>query len=427
MMQPWFEDARFGIFLHWGVYSVDGTPESWCFFNGQMSYEEYMAQKNRFGAEKYDPKAWAELFKKSGADYAVLTAKHHDGFALWPTKLSELNASNSPAKRDLIGPYCDALREKDIRVGIYFSHLDWSHPDYRAFKRPPGSDLKPGDKFVWSEDDKDHPERWQGFLDFQRGQLKELCENYKPDLLWFDGDWLPESKSWEFDKTRDLLHKWQPKVVLNSRLGEHGDYKTPEQALPIKRPEGPWEFCMTVNSSWGWQPSDTNYKSVGQIVEIFVECISKGGRLLLGIGPKADGSIDERYVSILESIGAWIERHKEAVQHANEGLGDGHYHGPTMLSKDGKKLYLFTPHILRREMMLKGLHNKDLTVKTLGNGKACHYWQSGGAPWLNVPGVTYIRVEKEDLDEYMTVVEISDAKDEVLSFYTGAGQAITQN
>ena len=133
MLQPWFSDAKFGIFIHWGIYSLGNTSESWPFFSGDVAYDDYMAQAKEFTAEHYDPEEWARLFAAAGAKYAVLTTKHHDGFALWFTKENSLNAvESSPAGRDLIGPYCDALRKYGLKVGLYYSHLDWSHPDYAS-------------------------------------------------------------------------------------------------------------------------------------------------------------------------------------------------------------------------------------------------------------------------------------------------------
>ena len=160
----WFEDAKLGIFIHWGIYAVKGVSESWSFYNGRLSYDEYMEQLAGFTADKYDPELWAELIRESGARYAVLTSKHHDGVALWDTKYSDLNVvKKTPAGRDLIAPFVKALRKNGLKVGLYFSHLDWSHSDYPHFTR----------KEKRYDPDKDE-QRWQRFLKFQRGQIKEI-------------------------------------------------------------------------------------------------------------------------------------------------------------------------------------------------------------------------------------------------------------
>ncbi|MCC5830547.1 MAG: alpha-L-fucosidase [Phycisphaeraceae bacterium] len=193
MMQPWFEDARLGIFLHWGIYAVNGISESWSFYRGKISYEDYLRQFEGFTAQHYDPDAWARLFKSIHADYAVLTAKHHDGVALWDTSQSDLSIpARAPAGRDLIGPFAQAMRRAGLRTGIYFSHLDWSHPDYPTIVKPNGPNRPeddPGYDYSYPRPGHEDPERWERFLAFHRAQLQELCRNYEPDLLWFDGDW----------------------------------------------------------------------------------------------------------------------------------------------------------------------------------------------------------------------------------------------
>ena len=242
VLQPWFAKAKLGIFIHWGIYSAGDFSESWAFFNGEVSYDRYMAQAGVFTAERYDPEAWADLFVAAGATYAVLTTKHHDGFALWDTRENKLNAKDgSPAGRDLIGTFCNALRSRGLKVGLYFSHLDWSHADY-ATVLPKLAQVNDhakmlGNPFGYPQDG-EHPERWENFLRFHRAQLKEICERYNPDLLWFDGDWERDEGQWKFEELRDQLRAWAPNAIVNSRMGPYGDYATPEQAIPIKPPSG---------------------------------------------------------------------------------------------------------------------------------------------------------------------------------------------
>src|SRR5690606_5607183 len=240
----WFQDAKLGIFMHWGYYGVNGIGESWSLYHKQITYDDYMAQGKKFTAKNYDPEAWAKLFKKVGARYAVLTTKHHDGVALWDTKVSKLNVvEKTPAKRDLVGPLVDALRKEDLKVGLYYSLIDWSHPDYDVvFPRP--------------DTRKDYPQKnqnqlspWQRFLKFNHDQLKELDHRFHPDLWWFDGDWEQSSEAWQAESLKDTLLTWNPEVIVNSRLKTYGDYSTPEQGVPIVRPDGAWEFCMTMNDN----------------------------------------------------------------------------------------------------------------------------------------------------------------------------------
>jgi len=408
MLQPWFAEAKLGIFLHWGIYAVQGVGESWSFFNGNISYEDYMAQLDGFTADRYDPDAWADLFKRTGAGYAVLTTKHHDGVALWDTALSDLNvAQKSPAGRDLIGPYCDALRKHGLKVGLYFSHLDWSHPDYRSVFRagatpPPPEKRNPFNAPAGEED----PEAWTRFLQFHRGQLKELCERYRPDLLWFDGDWERTEDQWNMAELRDQLHAWAPGVMLNSRMGKHGDYKTPEQAVPILRPDGVWEFCMTMNDAWGYRPSDTHYKTLRQIVYYFVQCISMGGNLLLDAGPKPDGTLPEEQVALLEGLGAWNRQHAEAIFPTGAGLPPGHTGHATTCSKDRKTLYVFIFDPPAGPIPFKGLRSPVESVDVLHSGEKLAWDMVGGAPWAKIPGVLWVDAPKGPAPEPAQVLRI---------------------
>ena len=289
----WFNDAKLGIFIHWGIYSVNGISESWSFYNEYISHEDYLNQKNGFDCSEYDPEYWATIIKESGAKYAVITTKHHDGFALWDSKYGNLNAvRNSPAKKDLLRPFVTALRKKDLKTGFYYSLPDWSFKDYTHH-------TKSQKRYKIKED----PQRWKRFLNYSDNQLLELKNKYDPDLWWFDGDWEHNEEEWEIDKIKSMLSKDRTDVIFNSRLKGKGDYETPEIGIPVYKPKSKfWELCMTMNDSWGFQHNDKNYKSPQQVIDIFVDCISKGGNLLLDIGPKADGSIPEEQVQMLLAV-----------------------------------------------------------------------------------------------------------------------------
>ena len=391
----WFKDAKLGIFIHWGIYSVKGIDESWSFHNGYISYDEYMTQLRGFTASRYDPQAWAKLIRESGARYAVLTSKHHDGVALWDSRHSDLNVvKKTPAGRDLVAPYCKALREQGLKVGLYFSQLDWSHPDYphhtRTIKR-------------YKED----PERWARFLAFQQGQLEEIATRYKPDLLWFDGDWDFDAEKWRAAEQRRSINTWLPDVIVNSRLNEYGDYSTPEQGLPVTRPQDPWwELCLTMNDSWGYQHNDHNYKTPNQILRIFVDCLSMGGNLLLDIGPKQDGTLPEEQIEVLKELGRWTNKHAEAIYGVESGLPHGHFYGATALSRNKQLLYLYLPHKPRGPIVLKGIKNLVNRIWVVGNGTKLSWKVMMKQYWSRVPGIIYIDVPEEVLDDQVTVVAI---------------------
>ena len=309
----WFSQAKLGIFIHWGIYSRGDWSESWAFHNGAVSMEDYFAQEADFTAASYDPAAWVRLIRESGARYTVITAKHHDGFALWDTQAGDVSAvKSSAAGRDVLTPFVDEVRRQGgLKLGLYYSLIDWPREDYpNVFRAGPAR-----------YDIHQEPERWQHFLSFNSAQLKELQEAYNPDLFWFDGDWEFSSEEWDAPGVVQQLRTYNPQVIVNSRIAGNGDYDTPELGVPVTRPASPWwETCMTINDSWGFRKRDTDFKSLDTILRMLVDCMSMGGNLLLDIGPRADGTIPEEEVAILQELGRWISRHAEAVHPTRAGI-----------------------------------------------------------------------------------------------------------
>jgi alpha-L-fucosidase len=429
MLQPWFTNAKFGIFVCWGIYSAGETSESWAFFNNDISHDDYMAQAQTFTAANYDPRQWAALFKRAGARHVAMTAKHHDGFALWDTALSPLNARDgAPAKRDLIAPFVDALREHDLKVGLYFSHLDWSHPDYASIWPEDPKHRKDAEKvnspFAYPVNRPEDPAAWQRFLAFHRGQLKELCTRYRPDLLWFDGDWERDPHQWRFDELRQELAEWVPNAILNSRIGNKGDYATPEQAIPITPPKGAWEFCVTMNDSWGYRKNDRNYKTARQCIRMLAECAGMGGNLLLDVGPMSDGTLPPEQVAILEAIGRWTHKHAQAIYDTKAGLPHGHFYGASTLNQSGDTLYLITFDRPNGEIAVKGIQNDIRRISILGGPDVKHR-KLGGAPWARLPGILWIESPEQHLDLDATVFKVE--LQGPLELYTGRGANIIFN
>jgi len=427
-LPDWFPDAKLGIFIHMGIYSAGDTSESWDFFNGHISHEDYMAQAKTFTAANYDPEAWADLFVKAGAKYAVLGTKHHDGFALWDTKWSKLNARDgAPAGRDLVGPYCEALRKRGLKVGLYFSHLDWSHPDYATIL-PKGPQLSGfaamrQNRFAYPQGPED-PAAWERFLEFHRGQLKELCTRYSPDLLWFDGDWERDPEQWRFKELREQLLSWAPGVILNSRMGGFGDYATPEQAIPVTKPQGPWEFCVTINDSWGYQKKDTNFKSVRQCIRMLGECAGMGGNLLLDVGPKSDGTIIPEQTHVLKGLGRWVRKHSEALHGTMAGLPPGLFYGASTLNKGKDVLYLICFDRPTDHVAVKGIRNAIRRVSVVGGGELKQQ-KIGEAHWGEIPGILWIEVPESVLDTDATVLKVE--LNGPLDLYLGSGGVLTAN
>ncbi|MFE6038630.1 alpha-L-fucosidase [Streptomyces sp. NPDC056452] len=420
-MQPWFSEAKLGIFVHWGIYAVDGVGESWSFFGGDVPYETYLAQLNGFTASRYRPDDWAKLFRKAGARYAVLTTKHHDGVALWDTAQTDLSVPRrSPVARDLVGPFAEALRRHDLRVGLYFSHSDWSHPDYPSVR--PSRLHRPwvDNRYAMPAPGHEDPERWERYLEVvHRGQIRELIEGYRPDLLWFDGAWERDERQWRMKELREEISALSPGTVLNGRMLGHGDFATAELGVPIRRPEGPWELCYTISDLWGYQPQDTRHKSVRELVRVFAETIGHGGNLLLNTGPREDGTIRPEHAQRLEGLGRWISRNQEAVYPTEAGLPYGHHYGPSMLSKDRRTLFLVCFDTPRVFVELRGLHNTVKRISVLGTGQELGHRVVGGFPSRRVPGVVRIEVPTVS-DPYATVLAVE--LDGELDLYTGSGE-----
>lgn len=387
----WFKNAKLGVFIHWGIYSVNGISESWSFFNNYVNYENYMKQLNGFSASHYQPDQWAKLIKESGAKYAVLTTKHHDGVSLWNSKADKaINIpDNALAKKDVVSPFVSSLKASGLKTGLYFSLPDWSHPYY---------DINTRTKKRY--DIKKDPKRWQNFTAYYQTQLQELSIQYAPDLLWFDGDWEHTSEEWNAPQTLGILKKYNPNIIINSRLNNHGDYDTPEQGIPVTPPQNPyWELCYTMNDSWGYQPNDNNYKTPNMIVRTLADVISMGGNLLLDIGPKSDGTIPEQQVDILKNLGRWTFKHKDAIYETDRGIPFENYRGKSSLSTSKKSLFLYLEEA-KNFTKIYGLETKPSAVRIIGDDKAIVNmdYNNEKTLTLNFSAVKY--------DKDVTVVEI---------------------
>ncbi len=329
MRTDWHQEARFGMFLHWGLYSALGLDE-WIRSQKRMTLEEYAPCLDKFTAARFDPAAWAKTAKAAGMKYMVLTAKHHDGFCLFDSKLTDYKATNSAAGRDLVREFVDAARAEGLKVGLYYSLLDWHHPDYPKY----------ADKFHPMRGDeayRDEQTDWSRYLRYLHGQVEELVTNYgKLDILWFDFSYDDMcGEKWEATKLIEMVRRHQPDVLIDNRLegggskygslmSEHptayaGDFVCPEHHIPqsgIRKPDGtpvPWELCTTCNNHWCYVPSDTAYKTPTMIIHALVECASKNGNMILNVGPKADGTFPEESEALLRAVGAWMRVNGESV------------------------------------------------------------------------------------------------------------------
>lgn len=412
----WFDDAKLGIFIHWGIYAVNGVTESWSFFNSRISHADYMKQLNGFTAKNYDPQKWVSLIKESGARYTVLTTKHHDGVALWKTKYSKLNVvQSSPAKRDLVTPFAEEVRRQGLKLGAYYSLIDWTHKDYPNHRRD-------SVRYKAEED----PARWAKFCDFNMGQLREVNTLWKPDLIWFDGDWEQTAQTWNAPAVVNLLRSTNPNVIINSRLQGYGDYATPEIGVPLTRPKARyWELCYTINDSWGFQHKDTNFKTPQMLLTTFVDCLSKGGNLLLAITPREDGTLPQENVDVLKAFGRWTRKHAEAVYKTRAGVPGDYFIGYTTVNPEKNILYLYLPYKPIGKVQLKGIVNNIKDIRIVGQAEKPVYKMYNKLSWSEVPGIVYVDIPERLLDENITVLAVELEGE--LKVYQGEGQVVTAN
>lgn len=323
--RSWFIHDRFGLFIHWGLYALPARHE-WVKNHEQLTNEQYQRYFDYFEPDLYDPVAWARTAKRAGMRYAVLTTKHHEGFCLWDSQLTDYKATNTRAGRDLLRPWIEAFRAEGIKIGLYHSLIDWHHPEF------PVDGLHP------QRDDLEFRERAQNrdirkYAEYLHGQVRELVTNYgKIDILWFDFSYSGKSWGWSNGKGQDdwqserlmqMVRELQPGIIVNNRTEVDADFYTPEQVQPrgwveVDGQRVTWEACQTLNGSWGYDRDNLNWKSPDLLVRMLVDSVSKGGNLILNVGPTARGEFDPRATATLDTIGEWMRLHNRAVYGATE-------------------------------------------------------------------------------------------------------------
>jgi alpha-L-fucosidase len=342
----WFTGAGLGIFVHWDHASQQGLEVSWPLVGGvsslpasqQVTIEQYHSSAKTFDPKAWDAPAFARLVRDTGARYAVLTSKHHAGYAMWHTRQGDFSIEDSPYGGDIVGEFCDAVRSEGLRVGLYFSLADWHHPDYPAF-REEDKPYRSGQSPPLPSDD-----RWARFLESMFGQVRELLTGYgRIDLLWFDGGWERPAGMWRGAELVDMVRALQPEILINDRLPGFGDFRTPEQFVPPQPLPGRWEACMTMNESWGYNPDDPDYKSHREIVDTLCETVSRGGNLLLNVSPRGDGTLPPEQVERLEHLGQWMQANGESIHDTEPGLEPWQFYGPS--TRRGRRVYL---HLVMR-------------------------------------------------------------------------------
>lgn len=326
----WFVQARFGMFIHWGLYAVPAKGE-WVRSNERMPEEKYMPFFREFDPSAAEPKAWVQAAKEAGMGYVILTAKHHDGFCLFDSELTDFKSTNTPMGRDIVREFLEAGREAGLKVGLYYSLIDWHHPDFPHH----------GDRYhpMRSDPAASNEERdFERYLAYMHGQVKELCTRYgRLDVLWFDFSYNQlRGEAWRANELADMVRTLQPGILLNNRLevsgegfgslaqGEpapcHGDFVSPERMVPpegLFDPQGRplyWETCTTMNHSWGYCAGDPWYKPASLLLKKLVECVSKGGNFLLNVGPDGNGRIPRQAMDTLKYLGQWMQINGESIR-----------------------------------------------------------------------------------------------------------------
>jgi alpha-L-fucosidase len=411
----WFRGAGLGLFVHWDHASQQGLEVSWPLVGGipvlpssrPVSVAQYHSSIATFDPVHWDPVALADLADRSGARYAVLTAKHHSGYAMWPSTVGpDRSIAASPYRGDLVGEFVGAMRAAGLRVGLYLSLPDWGHPDYPAFT----DDDRP--YVLGSSPPFPGTERWERFLADLEAQVDELLTGYGTiDLLWFDGGWERTAVEWRPAEFEARIRAHQPGIVLNDRFPGMPGYATPEQFVPATTPSGPWETCLTMNHAWGWVPEDTDYKSARRLVHTLAEVTARGGNLLLNVSPTGDGSLPEPQVERLEAMATWMARHAEAVHDVGPGLEPWQFHGPS--TRRGDTVYCICLARPYDEVVVRGVPVRRVrSARALGTGRSLEIATETGVLESFMPdpeGTLRIQVADQDLDELATVVALDIA------------------
>lgn len=383
----WFREARLGMFIHFGLYAIPARGE-WVRSAERMSVDDYEPFFREFNPRALDMDEWMATAAAAGARYVVLTAKHHDGFCLYDSALTDYTVMNTPCGRDIIAEYSAAARRHGLRVGIYYSLVDWHHPGYP----------------VWQ--DRQHPQRddpgyrntnhdWDSYLAYMHGQVRELCTNYGTvDILWFDFSyWQMRGEKWRAAELVEMVRSLQPDVLIDNRLGGSmwaeapqpyaGDFAGPEQMIPrmpVRDFHGrplPWESCITLNDSWGYNATDHNWKDATFVIRSLVNCVSKGGNLLVNVGPDAHGRIPSPARDVLRELGEWLSTSGESIY----GCGDAGLERPEWgyFTRNGDALYAHLLHRTVGHYCLPGLRERVAGARVLHDGTEAFltpFWNS---------------------------------------------------
>ena len=349
----WWHEAKFGMFIHWGLYSVLGRHE-WVMEMEGIPAQEYEKIAAQFKPKPNAARDWARLAKQTGQKYMVMTTKHHEGFCHFDTATTSYCAPKQGPGRDLVREYVDAARAEGLRVGFYYSLMDWHHPD--------------GARCATDEAAR------RRFVDYIHTQIRELMSNYgKIDILWYDVAWPLDAAGWESEKMNKMVFSLQPDIIVNNRNKLPGDFSTPEQRIEAAEAGRAWETCMTLNDSWGYQRTDDGWKTPKQVLRNLITCAHDEGNYLLNIGPMADGTIPPESVRIFQEAGQWLARNGEAIYGAEKCQPTRSRNGS--FSRKGNVLYLHVHYYPGSSVAFAGLMTKAKRAWLLASGKKVDFTQ----------------------------------------------------
>ncbi len=343
-MARWFRQAKFGMFIHFGLYSLLGRGE-WVMVIEDIPVREYEQLAQQFNPAPNAAREWARLAREAGMKYMVMTTKHHDGFCLFDSRHTDYTAPKTAAGRDLVKEYVEAVRAEGLHVGLYFSLMDWHSEDWRNCQSDPAAGRR--------------------FVDRVHAELRQLMTDYgKIDELWYDGAYPFDAQGWRSAEMNKMVFELQPDIIINNRSWMIGDFNTPEQSLDAST--GDWESCMTLNDHWGYGAADDNWKSPRTLVSNLAHCALGGGNYLLNIGPKGDGSVPAPSVRILHEVGGWVARNQAAlhgVEKVDISMADG-----VFFARKGNTVYFYVVNWPGTSFTIGGIHQRPLNAKLLATG-----------------------------------------------------------
>ncbi len=401
----WFRNARFGMFIHWGIYSIPAKGE-WALFHNNWDYNYYDQFAEQFNPVNFDPGQWAELAWNAGMRYVVFTTKHHDGYCMFDSKYTDYKITNSPYGKDITAELVAAFRERGLKIGLYHSLVDWRHPHFIPDEEHP----------AWRRGERDFSNRdIRIYREYLYKSVRQLLTGYgKIDLLFFDyTSKYKTSEEWEAEKMLELVYSLQPEIIVNDRLThEKGekvlwDYLTPEISVPNRQTAVngrayDWETCMTMNTNWGYCEDDHNYKSVDTILQALIKCVSLNGNLLLNVGPDSLGRLPERSVRIMDKLAAWLEVHSGTVRGAGKADHQAPYGLVYTQRAETVYLHLFSPPM--GDIILPGLNGKVKSISVLADETGVPMITHWGAelldktelrirPPANLPPMSVLKIE----------------------------------